>query len=157
MPTWKLPLKAKIYEALSAVGDGRVQIKDGTRATVTSSERNKSYLVIWSAAISQITSNDNASYYQGYLGYPIMAVLMSLGQIQFDEDIARDLSGIDWTLANKKFKNKYDQAIDFILSEKAKKGIDTTRIRLHVDEIMRQLEDRSFERLPIRIPPPTER
>jgi hypothetical protein len=157
MATWKSPAKAKIYEALSAIADRRVQLKTETRADVTSSEGNKSYIVIWSPDKSQFTSNDNASYYQGYLGYPIMAVLMKIGELQFDEVVARDLAGIQWKIANKKFKNNYEEAVEFILSDLGKKGVDIARIREHVEQISSELEGKTFERLPIRIPPPTER
>jgi hypothetical protein len=74
MSTWKSPPKAKVYEALSAVADGRVTLMGGEKAEVVSSDGTKTYHVEWSPDSNQITSNDNASYWQGYMGYPIIAV-----------------------------------------------------------------------------------
>ena len=75
---WKLPPIAKVYEALSAVADGRVRITGDTAAQVTSSTRDKTYTVHWSPDLAHITANDNASHWQGYTGYPIIAVLFVL-------------------------------------------------------------------------------
>ena len=80
MSTWKSPPKAKVYEALSAVADGRVTLMGGEKAEVVSSDGTKTYHVEWSPDSNQITSNDNASYWQGYLGYPIIAVLDGFGK-----------------------------------------------------------------------------
>jgi len=157
MATWKLPAKAKIYEALSAIADGRVELKTDTRADVTSSDGDKAYIVMWSPDKSQTISNDNGSYYQGYLGYPIVAVLMTLGEIRFDQEVVRDLAGIQWKLINKKFKNNYDNAVEFVLDKLREKGTDVTRIRDHADLIWSELKGKEFNRLPLRIPPPTER
>ena len=38
-----------------------------------------------------ITANDNASYWQGYLGYPAVAVLLAIGALHADQAIV-DLS-----------------------------------------------------------------
>ena len=72
---WKMPPIVKVYEALGAIGDGRVRIEDSRRAFVTSSDAGKTYEVESSADPPEIASNDNASYWQGYLGYPAIAVL----------------------------------------------------------------------------------
>jgi len=65
---WKLPPIVKAYEALGAIGDGRVKLLDERRALVTSSAGDKTYEVETSADGREISSNDNASYWQGYLG-----------------------------------------------------------------------------------------
>ncbi len=76
---WKIPPLIKAYEALGAIGDGRVRIEDDRRATVTSSDGSKTYEVETSADGREIASNDNASYWQGYVGYPAIAVLIARG------------------------------------------------------------------------------
>ena len=96
MATWKAPPKAKIYEALSAVGDGRVEMVGERTAQVTSSARDTTYTVEWSEDGKGITSNDNASYWQGYPGYPILAVLMVRTDLNFSPRIASSLSGVAW-------------------------------------------------------------
>jgi len=72
--SWKMPPLIKVYEALGALGDGRVRIVDSRRALVTSSDGTKTYEVETSEDGREISSNDNASYWQGYLGYPAIAV-----------------------------------------------------------------------------------
>ena len=42
-PAWKMPPLAKVYEALTAVADGRVTLLDDTHARVQSSDRRKTY------------------------------------------------------------------------------------------------------------------
>ncbi|MBR7517949.1 hypothetical protein KC217_19935, partial [Mycobacterium tuberculosis] len=76
MSKWPLPKIEKVYEALSAVLDGRVELKAERSAAVTSSSRDKAYTVEWSDDDKKIISNDNATYYQGYMGYPIIAVVI---------------------------------------------------------------------------------
>ena len=94
MSTWKSPPKAKIYEALSAVAGGRVTLMGGEKAEVMSSDGTKTYHVEWSPDLNQITSNDNASYWQGYMGYPIIAVLMVLGRLEYRTEVADFLAGV---------------------------------------------------------------
>ncbi len=148
MDSWKLPPKAKIYEALSAVADNRVKITSETSAVVTSSSLDKNYTVTWSEDLTHITSNDNASHWQGYVGYPIVAVLLVKGKMKFDRKIAGHLAGIAWKKVNKQFKNDYDKAIEAVLVSLGKKGIDTRTIREEVDRIMRQLERLPLSKLP---------
>ena len=72
----KMPPVEKIYEAWSAVADGRVTIDDAARkATVVSSDRTREYTVSWSDDGSVYNSNDNATYWRGYAGYPVIAVM----------------------------------------------------------------------------------
>ncbi|HVN72695.1 MAG TPA: hypothetical protein VMU10_11795 [Desulfomonilia bacterium] len=144
---WKLPPKAKIFEALSAVGDGRVKVTGETNAEVTSSSLDKTYHVEWNEDFTRVTSNDNASHWQGYLGYPILAVLMEKGKLAYDKAVAGDLAGIPWKVVNKRFKNDYDKAIESVLGSLKDKGVDTGAVRDEVERIMKQIEQLSLEKL----------
>ena len=85
----KLPPIAKVYEAWSAVADGRVKLHpDERRATVTSSNGEKEYTVSWDEDGAAYSSNDNATYWQGYAGYPVIAVLMEQGELPLDRAAA---------------------------------------------------------------------
>jgi hypothetical protein len=55
---WKMPPIAKVYEALGAIGDGRVRIEDERRATVVSSDGSRTYEVESSAEGREISSNE---------------------------------------------------------------------------------------------------
>ena len=71
----KLPPIEKVYEAWSAVADGRVALHpDERRAAIASSNGAKTYTVAWNENGSTYSSNDNATYWQGYAGYPVIAV-----------------------------------------------------------------------------------
>ena len=76
MELWKQPPRAKVFEAFTAVADGRVRFTGPGSATVTSSRGDKTYDVTWTDDGRTVAANDNASYWQGYAGYPILAVLV---------------------------------------------------------------------------------
>jgi hypothetical protein len=103
----KLPPLQKVYEAWSALADGRVKMGE-QEATVTSSNGSKRYAVTWDG--DTYASNDSASYWQGYAGYPILAVMMGQGRLPYDEKLAEKLSGIDWNALNKRHKRNYEAA-----------------------------------------------
>jgi hypothetical protein len=147
MEKWKLPPPAKIYEALSAVVDGRVKFVDETTAEVVSSSRDRTYRVRWSAGFDRITSNDNASHWQGYLGYPIIAVLLAAGRLDLDRNIARHLAGIPWKTINKQFGNDYARAVDSVLAGLEDKGADIRAIRSEVERIMKELAGLELKKL----------
>jgi hypothetical protein len=154
MAAWKTPPKAKIYEALTAVGEGRIKLTESGKAEVVSSDGAKTYVVEWSNDLRRITSNDNASYWQGYMGYPIIAVLMLLGRLDFKQEIAQLLSGIPWKDINRKFRNDYQKAIESVLNAIAAKGESRDMIVAEVDRIMAQIETLELEKLPRRRRPP---
>src|ERR1700719_431211 len=98
---WKMPPLAKVYEALGALGDGRVRLEDERRATVTSSDGRRTYEVETSEDGHEISSNDNSSYWQGYLGYPAIAVIIARGFYHPHKDVIQALSGVPWKELNR--------------------------------------------------------
>ncbi len=153
-PLWKLPPKAKIFEALGAIGDRRVKLTGGRQAEVTSSDGTKTYSVEWSEDVRQFTSNDNASYWQGYIGYPIIAVLMELGKLDFSREVAQQLSGIPWKQLNKRFRNNYEKVIETVLGTLEAQGGSRLTVEAEVDRTMAQIEALRLEKLPRRKRPP---
>lgn len=105
----KLPPLQKVYEAWSALADGRVEMGED-EATVTSSNGAKHYTVSWSEGT--YSSNDNASYWQGYAGYPVLAVLMKQGKLPLAEGLIPRFARIDWNALNKKHKRDYAAAAE---------------------------------------------
>jgi len=75
MADYKMPPIEKNYEVYSAVADGRI-VFDVESAKVCSSDYSKEYLVEWKDGV--YSSNDNASYWQGYPGYPIIVMQLML-------------------------------------------------------------------------------
>jgi hypothetical protein len=114
---WKPTPIVKMYEALGAVVDDRVEVS-GNTGKVYSSSRNKFYDVTYDESSQAIMVNDNGSYYKGYLGYPAVAFLLSIGKIQYDATLAARLKDVAWKDINQKFKNDFDKAMDYILEER---------------------------------------
>ena len=104
----------KVYEAYSVITDGRVAISEAS-AEVRSSNGAKTYTVTWNG--NTYTSNDSASYWQGYPGYPIIAVLMLRGRVTLDKTVAALFAGINWTELNQQYKRDYSAAVDHIIKE----------------------------------------
>src|SRR5699024_12336453 len=82
-------------------------------ALVTSSNGAKTYTVSWEDNIYH--SNDNATYWQGYAGYPIIAVLMLQGKISFDQKLADNFTSVNWNEVNAKFKRNYAKAASEVI------------------------------------------
>lgn len=107
----KMPPVEKIYEAWSAVAGGRVTIDDAARkATVVSSDRTREYTVSWSDDGSVYNSNDNATYWRGYAGYPVIAVMMMQGRLPLDRLEAERYADVNWKKINTEYHNNYSAA-----------------------------------------------
>ena len=104
----KNPPLSKIYEALSAVADQRIDIQTD-RAYVLSSDHAKRYTVKFLE--NGYSSNDNATLWQHYPGYPILAVMMMQGQLKIHEERLSWFRAVNWKQLNTKYKNQYDKAI----------------------------------------------
>jgi len=146
MPPWKLPPRVKIYEALGAVADDRVSISEPGTAQVVSSSGEKTYTVQWSPDLREINANDNASYWQGYLGYPIVAVLLALKVIAFNPADANSLAGIPWKTLNTQFKRDYDAVIAHVLQQVEAHGGDPQRLQAEVERIINALAALDLQR-----------
>jgi hypothetical protein len=133
---WKMPPIAKVYEAIGAIGDGRVKIMDERHAAVTSSDGSKTYAVELSAAGHEISSNDNSSYWQGYLGYPAIAVMIARGFYQLRKDVIQALSGIPWKELNRRFRNNYERTIAEVIRRAEDHGYDSAAIRAETDAVL---------------------
>lgn len=115
---WKQPPIIKIYEALGSLADDRVEIS-GNSAKIYSSSRNKFYTVTYDPKTQSIMSNDNGSYWKGYLGYPAIAFLMKIGILSYKTDLSDLLKDIAWKNINQKFKNDFDKTLEYILASKS--------------------------------------
>jgi hypothetical protein len=146
MTAWKLPPRAKVFEAFTAVADGRVRLTGPGSAAVTSSGRDKTYDVEWSAEARTMAANDNASYWQGYLGYPALAVLLERGELHAGADVVRALAGVPWHDLNKRFKRDYDAAVAHVLAGLPADAPDAGAIEHAVDDVLEQLAALDLQR-----------
>ena len=107
----KFPPIEKILEAYTAIADNHVKLEND-QALVTSSNEAKTYTVTFHD--NTYTSNDNASYWQGYLGYPGIAVLMLQGKLPYDKELAQQFAGVDWNKINQEYKKKAETELHHV-------------------------------------------
>ncbi|KRL54140.1 hypothetical protein [Furfurilactobacillus rossiae] len=138
----KQPPIAKLYEAYSAIADHRVQQPDVNRWQITSSDNAQYYTVISSDDAQTFSSNDNATYWQGYPGYPILAVWLTLGVLPINQKILPTFEKINWHARNEAVHNHYEQAINQFLSEQT--GDMAKIIQQSLDDQMSQLATLNF-------------
>ena len=152
---WQMPPPIKVYEAVGAIGDGRVRAIDDAQNAweVVSSDGAKKYRVEISADGREISSNDNASYWQGYLGYPAIAVLMARGKLHASAETTRMLAGIPWKELNRRFKNDYARTAAEVARIVAERGGDFDAIRAEAASILDALAALGLERGARRRPP----
>ncbi len=148
---WKRPPITKIYEALGSVADKRLEIS-GNSAKVFSSSGNKFYTVTYDKESESIMVNDNASFYRGYLGYPAIAFLLVIGELTYSHAVAEKLKGIAWKDLNQKFKNDFEQTVEYILSTKSPE--ERVEIEDEVKKIDQQLQAKNYSLLGPKIKPP---
>jgi hypothetical protein len=131
---WKMPPLIKVYEALGAIADSRVKLQDERHASVVSSEEDKTYAV--EIADRAISANDNASYWQGYLGYPAIAVMIARGLLAADSEAIKALARIPWKELNRRFRNDYARTIAEVEQGFAARDIDPATIRAECEKIL---------------------
>lgn len=132
---------SKVYEALSALADKRVEKVDEQTYYVESSDHSKRYTVKIDGNI--YSSNDNATYWQHYAGYPIIAVLFLQGKLTYEEKLLPLFTNIPWKKLNTKYKNKYDSAIAEAFSNQDEET--RNEIAEEVKKIQDQLSQLPFE------------
>ncbi len=136
MKKWGMPPPIKVYEAIGAIGDGRVRAIDNSDPPrvweVVSSDGAKKYRVEISADGREISSNDNASYWQG-------AVLIARGTPHASATATRMLAGIPWKELNRRFKNDYTRTTAEVARIVAERGGDFDAIRAEAASILEAL------------------
>lgn len=130
-----MPPKEKVIEAWTALADGRVRI-DGNEAVVKSSDDSKQYKVRFDGDL--YASDDNATYWRGYPGYPVIAVLMLQHRLPYNEEEAALWKDVNWKAVNTKYKNNYRAAVEEIARER---GIDLEQTEQAVDAVMKVIEN----------------
>jgi hypothetical protein len=146
MVKWKVPAEAKVYEAFGALADGRVELLPGNEARVVSSTGARSYRVRWDEQRRLFSSDDNASRWQGTIGYPISAVLLALGELPFDHGQAASLAGIPWKTLNDAARRNYAGVVKDVLPRLAAEGVDVGALQRAVQHAHVALAARDLER-----------
>lgn len=133
----RLPPRIKVLEALGSIADGRINVWDN-EAEVTSSTGEKTYKVIVRDD-GRVYSTDNGTIYRGYIGYPIIALLMVKGRLPYDERIANSLSGIPWKKLNETYR-KYVIVEQIVLKKAEERGVPRQVIMDFINIVMKKLQ-----------------
>lgn len=133
-----MPPTIKIYEALGAIGDNRIEIEDSS-GKLYSSSRGKYYTITYGPEKNEIYANDNASFFAGYLGYPAITFLLKKGIISYREETARALAGIHWKDINQKYRNDFAKTLVEVDKFLEERGLAPSLIEKEVDTILTNL------------------
>jgi hypothetical protein len=135
-----LPPRIKVLEALGSIADGRVKLVGDKEAVVISSMGDRQYTVYVDAEKREAFSDDNGTKFRGYVGYPIIAVLMLKGVLPYDERFAKALAGLPWKELNERFK-KYAVVENLVKEEARKKGVDRKELDAFVSSVLNRLAE----------------
>ena len=149
---WTIPPIAKVYEALGTIADERIEIK-GNKAKVYSSTRNKFYTIEYIPEKNEISCNDNASFYIGYLGYPAIAFFMQKSILPFNEAFSKSLKGIPWKDLNQKNNNNFDKTVEEINANLKQRGQPFEEIEAFAKTVVDKINELEFNK-PAKLPTP---
>ncbi len=145
---WLTPPIEKVYEALTAIADSRIEpSEDKLAAKLYSSSGNKFYTINYDPQNRQIMSDDNSAFYTDQISYPMIALLMLSGEINYNESLLEPMRAIKWKDINQKHKNNYAAAVEEVLECLATKGVDNDWIRSEVVGIYNQVKELKLKKL----------
>lgn len=145
---WNIPKDIHtVYEALSAIADGRIQLKSDTLAHVYSTSGNKYYIVEYNSEKKEIMSNDNKAFYVNEVSYPMVAMILLKDEIKYDKSILEYLKDIKWKDINKRNKNDYMKSVKEVLENIKNEGKDTTLIEKEIERIYNEVCSMNLKQL----------
>ncbi len=139
MPYLRMPPKIKVLEAAGAIADGRITFTNERNAAVVSSDGSRRYSVYVDLTRKEACSTDNGTVYRGYVGYPIIAVLMIKGALPYDSRIGDALKGIPWKALNEKYK-KYAIVEDEVKKIAAERGVPPEELEKFKNNVYKELK-----------------
>lgn len=143
-----------VYEALSAIADGRFELIDNNNAKCTSTSKGKFYTIQYEPSTNSIMSNDNMAYYRDEVSYPMVAFLLENREIEFDRNILEPLKGIKWKDINQKNKNDYMKSVRQVLDNLNQIGIDIDLTQKEVIRIFKAINSKELKKLGEKTVPP---
>lgn len=105
-----VPPRIKRYEALGSIADERTKSKVW-EYRVYSSSGNKYYTIEYDTDTQAIMTNDNATFYKWYLGYPALCYLLEQWILEYKEKHAILLKWIYRKQLNTDMKYDFDAVI----------------------------------------------
>ncbi len=136
----RMPPRIKVLEAAGALADGRVSVESLlplARARVSSSDGSRVYDVAVATVGTRVFraySSDNGTLLRGYVGYPIIAVLMEEGVLPRDPVVEEALRGVPWRRLNEELK-RYALVLERVLAAAEERGVPRGRILAYMDRV----------------------
>ncbi|ADI32406.1 hypothetical protein [Staphylothermus hellenicus] len=135
------PPRIKVLEAIGSIGDQRVKVLDDHRAEVVSSRGDRVYKVIVEPVkhnVYHAYSSDNGTIFRGYVGYPIIAFLMTKSVIPIDKEVMKAVTGVPWKDLNERYK-KYSIVENIVLNRAERMGVSREIIMDYINIVMKKL------------------
>ena len=139
------PPRIKYLEAAGAIADDRVKVVEKgpskIRAIVRSSMGDKVYSVVvkWRGKEIEVYSNDNGTMLRGYVGYPILSLMMLTGLLKRDETIENALRGIPWKALNERLK-RYRLVEEEVYKIAMERGVTREQLEDFIHDNTKMLE-----------------
>lgn len=143
-----------VYEALSAIADNRFTLVSESEAQCYSTSRNKFYSVHYDSENSAIMSNDNMAFYVDEVSYPMVAMLLVKGKLEYNPEILKYFKDIKWKDINQRNKNNYMKSVNEVLEDLTSRGVNTQQIKNQVNDIFEDLLRLELNRLGKKQTPP---
>lgn len=142
----RMPPRVKVLEAASSLADGRVVFlrdEGGVfEARVSSSLGDRVYRVVVKVnpdGSLLAYSSDNGTRLRGYIGYPIIAVLMAKNMLPRSPEAERALAGIPWRELNEKLKS-YERVVEEVAGIAEKRGLSRRELESFMEKVVRALQ-----------------
>lgn len=145
----------KVYEAITAVADKRLELTEEGSAKCFSSSGKKFYDISYDLENRKIMCNDNSAYWSRVISYPMLALLIYLNYLELPEYLLVALKDINWNELNDKFKRKYDLVIEYVLGLVVERGFDKEKVRVDIEKLFIEVKKLDFEMLGVLKRPPT--
>jgi len=111
-------------------------------------------MVFWDEMKQAIMTNDNGTYWQGYLGYPGLAFLMKIGELEYRKEVAQSLEGIAWKDLNTRFNNRFEKTMEVVWNQTKTKGVTREELENEVERITERLKQMKLVFLGKKLKPP---
>jgi len=138
----KLPPRIKIYEALWAIADGRLEL-DGmfaSQGSCSSASHKKSYTINYNSETNTITSNDSGAMNQGYIGYPAIAFLLKIWKLTYNPDLLPMLKNINRAAIKQQVNKDHEETLRLLLGQLFQAWHDVDALVAECGRIYQQLE-----------------
>jgi hypothetical protein len=131
---WQKPHVSRIYEALTIVADGRMELLEENNARCYTVSRDRYFKIAFNPNKDKIMSNDDGAFFSNALSAPILAYLFMIGRLTCETNVVEMFKDIDWQDLYKQYKNDYNKAIEHVIQKLSEDGTD---IELLQNEVKR--------------------